>query len=92
MPLGPSGLPHGRNEPLVGRCPCEADKHGNVKAQEGCDECWCGTKHWENDVCINGHPFGQTEAEYDAALTAYAQLWFAVEKGYHDITGEWLQR
>ena len=29
------------------------DKHGNVIAQEGVDRCWCGSKYWENDRCID---------------------------------------
>lgn len=33
------------------------DKHGNVKATEGCDRCDCGSKYWENDLCIDcGEP------------------------------------
>lgn len=29
------------------------DKHGNVKAIEGCTRCGCGAKYWEKDVCVS---------------------------------------
>jgi len=31
----------------------EPDKYGNVLKREGCDRCSCGSKYYEDDVCID---------------------------------------
>lgn len=31
----------------------KGDKHGNKVAREGCDRCYCGSKYWEDDHCID---------------------------------------
>ncbi len=31
----------------------QPDQHGNVIAREGCDQCICGSKYWENDRCLD---------------------------------------
>ena len=82
------------------------DKLGNTVALEGCDRCDCGSKYWEDDRCVdcgthvskvNGMDnvsdmLNNLTPKQEKALDAYANLWFQVEKQYHDRTGEWLQR
>jgi ribosomal protein L37E len=29
------------------------DSHGNREAREGCDRCYCGSKYWEHDKCVD---------------------------------------
>jgi hypothetical protein len=29
------------------------DRHGNTHAQEGVRRCWCGSKYWELDKCVD---------------------------------------
>lgn len=29
------------------------DPHGNTIAREGVDRCWCGSKYWLDDRCID---------------------------------------
>jgi hypothetical protein len=31
----------------------KAAKFGNKVRQHGVDRCWCGSKYWENDRCID---------------------------------------
>jgi hypothetical protein len=33
--------------------PVHADKHGNLDAVEGVDQCACNSKYWENDECVD---------------------------------------
>lgn len=38
------------------------DQWGNEVREEGVDRCWCGSKYWENDRCVD---CGGTEVETD---------------------------
>jgi len=29
------------------------DEHGNKLRREGCDRCFCGSKYWERDRCVD---------------------------------------
>lgn len=50
--------------PLVLKSLDQADRHGNVVAKEGCDRCWCGSKYWEHDRCVDcGTPVWRVEQE-----------------------------
>lgn len=31
----------------------QVDQHGNRLAREGVDRCWCGSKYWEKDRCVD---------------------------------------
>lgn len=40
-----------------------ADRFGNVTREHGVDRCYCGSKYWENDRCID---CGGTDVDPDA--------------------------
>ena len=66
------------------------DKHGNIIAIEGCDECFCGCNYWEKDRCIdcNTHIGQVINAHLDNYERDKFGNYFEMPEGYRWATAD----